>query len=160
LLRAGRYDEAAVEAARAVEFEPEHARARAALGWALLKQGKTQPALRELERAVELSADNVQWLAQLGQARATTGDESGARVILDQLEQQAATGFVSPYHLAFVHAGLGEDERALDLLERALNEGSGSVHGIMGSFLFATLREHPRFKALVERINPQFAQYG
>ena len=152
LLRAGRCDQAAVEAARAVEFEPEHARARATLGWALLKTGRVAEGLAELERAVELSARTVQWLAQLGQAYAMSGREVAARDILRQLEQRAAAGYVSPYHLAFVHTGLGEHDRAIDLLERAVDEGSGSVHGIRGSFLLAPLRDHPRFNALAERI--------
>src|SRR5688500_11086565 len=106
LLRAGRYEEAAQEAERAVEFEPESARAHATLGWAWLKQGKKQHGLASLERAAALSPDNAQWLAQLGQARALAGDEAGARAILRQLEQRAAAAFVSPYHLAFVYTGL------------------------------------------------------
>jgi serine/threonine-protein kinase len=154
LLRVGRYDEAALAAARAIELDPGDARAHATLGWAYLKQGKTEDGLAELERAVALSPENVQWLAQLAQAHAMSGQEAAARSILRQLEQRAAAGFVSPYHLAFVHTGLGEHDRALDLLERALDEGSGSVHGLSGSLLFAPLREHPRFRALVERINP------
>ena len=154
LLRAGRYDEAALEAARAVEAEPADARGRATLAWAYLKQGKTAKGMAELEHAVQLSPDTVQWLAQLGQARAMTGDEAGARTILAQLEQRAAAGFVSPYHLAFIHTGLGEYDHAIHLLERAFDEGSGSVHGIGSSLLFAPLREHPRFQALVERIHP------
>lgn len=153
LLRAGRYDEAVAEAARAVEYESGNARAHATLGWAYLKQGHTAEGLTEIERALAISPDMVQWMAQLGQARAMTGDEAAARVILHQLEQRAAAGFVSPYHLAFVHTGLGEHDRAIDLLERAFAEGSGSLHGIRGSFLFAPLRGHPRFEALLERIS-------
>lgn len=152
LLRAGRCEEAVLEATRAVELEPEHARAHATLGWALLKLGRTEEGLTELERAVELSPDTAQWLAQLGQARAMTGHEAAAREILHQLEQRAAAEFISPYHLAFVHTGLGEFDRAIDLLERALDEGSGSVHGVRGSFLLAPLRDHPRFAALIARI--------
>jgi adenylate cyclase len=152
LLRAARYDEAVKAAARAVESEPSDARARATLGWAYLKSGRMAEGLAELERAVELSPDSVQWLAQLGQARAMAGQETAARSILRQLEQRAAAAFVSPYHLAFVHTGLGEHDRAIDLLHAALDEGTGSVHGIRGSFLFAPLREHPRFAGLIERL--------
>ncbi|HEX6309750.1 MAG TPA: tetratricopeptide repeat protein [Longimicrobiales bacterium] len=153
LLRAGRYDEAVAEATRAVEFESGNDRAHATLGWAYLKQGRTAEGLAELERAVALAPDTLQWSAQLGQARALAGDAAGARAILRQLEQRAASEFVSPYHLAFVHTGLGEHDRAIELLERAVAEGTGSVHGIRGSFLFATLRGHPRFQALIERIS-------
>jgi len=154
LLRAGRYAEAEDEAGRAVALDPDHDRAHATLGWAYLKQGKTEEGLVELERAVGLSPGHTQWLAQLGQAFAVTGRVAEAREILRHLEERADTDFVTPYHLAFVHTGLGEHERALDLLERALDERAGAVYGIRGSFLFAPLRSHPRFEAMLARMKP------
>jgi adenylate cyclase len=153
LLRAGRYHEAEVEAARAVELDPDQDRARATKGWALLKQDRVDEGLAEIERAVEVAPGNAQWLAQLGQARAMAGRIDGAREILHELEARAASGFVAPYHLAFVHTGLGDHERAIDLLERAFDERAGSIYGIKGSFLFAPLRSHPRFQALLARMN-------
>jgi hypothetical protein len=55
--------------------------------------------------------------------------------------------------MAYVYTGLGEDDRAMDLLERAYEERAGGVFGIKGSFLFARLRGHPRFKALLRKMN-------
>ena len=43
--------------------------------------------------------------------------------------------------------------RAMDFLERAYEERAGSVYGIKGSFLFTTLHTHPRFKALLRKMN-------
>ena len=153
LLRAGRYPEARGEATRAVEVEPAHDRAHATLGWALFLQGRHEEGLAELEQAVELSPETSQWLAQLGQARALAGQEREARGILARLEERRATDFVTPYHLAYVHTGLGAYDRAVDLLERAFDERSGAVYSIKGSFLFAPLRPHPRFRALLARMN-------
>ena len=153
LLRAGRYDEAALEAARALEDDPDYDRAHATLGWAYLKKGMTDAGLGELERAVALSPTNSQWLAQLGEAYALVGSADKAREVLQQLEDRARRTYVSPYHLAFVYTGLGEHERALDLVERAFDEHAGAMYGIKGSFLLAPLRPHPRFKALLTRMN-------
>lgn len=153
LLRAGRYQEAEVEAGRAAEFDPDHDRARATLGWALFKQGKVDAGLAELERAVAVSPDVVMWRAQLGQALALAGREDEAREILAQLEEKATAEFVSPYHLAYIHTGLGEHDRAMDLLERAFEERIGPVYALKWSFLFEPLRPHPRFQALMARMN-------
>jgi serine/threonine-protein kinase len=153
LLRAGRYDEAALEAARALEDDPDYDRAHTTLGWAYLKKGMTDAGLGELERAVALSPTNSQWLAQLGEAYALVGSADKAREVLQQLEDRARRTYVSPYHLAFVYTGLGEHERALDLVERAFDEHAGAMYGIKGSFLLAPLRPHPRFKALLTRMN-------
>ena len=152
-LRAGRYAEALRGAAHALEIDPAHDRALATLGWAHFKLGDTAQGLATLERAVAAAPGNTQWLAQLGQAYALAGDATRARDVLRQLAERAKTGYVSPYLLAFVYTGLGEHERALDLLERAFVERTGAVYGIKGSFLFAPLRGHPRFQALLKRMN-------
>jgi serine/threonine-protein kinase len=152
-MRAGRYDDAARGAERALEFDPDLHRAHATLGWAHIKRGMVDEGLAELERAVALSPGDTQWLAQLGQAYALVGRADRAREILRQLEDRARRGYVSPYHLAFIHTGLGEHERALDLLERALAEHAGAVYGIKGSFLLAPLRSHPRFGGLLRTMN-------
>jgi hypothetical protein len=41
----------------------------------------------------------------------------------------------------------------MDFLERAYQERAGSVYGIKGSFLFTTLHSHPRFTALLRKMN-------
>jgi hypothetical protein len=58
-----------------------------------------------------------------------------------------------PYHMAHVYTGLGEAERAMDFPERAYEERARSVYGIKGSLLFTDLHSHPRFTALLGKMN-------
>ena len=153
LLRAGRYPEALEAALRCVEYEPDFARGRSTLGWAYMKSGMPEQGLAELERAAALAPENVMYRAQLGQAYAMAGKTADAREMLRQLEQLSEKRFVSPYHMAYVYTGLGEADRAMDLLEQAFEERAGSVYGIKGSFLFTTLHSHPRFQALLRQMN-------
>ena len=46
-----------------------------------------------------------------------------------------------------------EQDAAIDCLERALEERSGGIYGVKGSYLFARLRRHPRFQALLRKMN-------
>jgi len=153
LLRAGRYEEALRAALRCIDFEPEYARGRSTLGWAFVKSGRVDEGLAELEKSVTLAPDNTLYLAQLGEAYALAGKVEQAREVLHQLEQLSQQRYVSPYHMAYVYTGLGEQDRAMDWLERAYDERGGSVYGIKGSFLFTTLRPHPRFQALLKKMN-------
>jgi TolB-like protein/Flp pilus assembly protein TadD len=153
LLRAGRYDQALLRAQDAVEVDPRGSRSHATLGWAYFFTGRRQEGIVELERAVALSPGNSLWLGQLGQAYAMTGEPSKAREILRELEERAQGTFVSPYHLAYVYTGLGDADRAMDLLERAVADRTGATYSIKGSFLFAPLRGHPRFRALMRTMN-------
>jgi serine/threonine-protein kinase len=153
LLRAGRYDEALPQIEEAVELDPEYDRARATLGWAYFLTGRQQEGLAELERAVSLSPANTLWLGQLGQAYALAGDLAKARALLWDLVERAKTAYVSPYHFAYVYTGLGEYDRAMDFLERAVEARTGPTYSIKGSFLLTALREHPRYRAILERMN-------
>jgi TolB-like protein/Flp pilus assembly protein TadD len=152
LLRAGRYDEAAVEAGDAVELEPGYDRARATLGWAYFLSGRRDEGLVELEEAVAISPGNTMWLGQLGEANAMAGNTAKARAILRELEERARSAFVSPYHIVYVYTGLGEFDRAMDLLERAVAERTGPAYSIKGSFLLAPLHAHPRFRVLLRQM--------
>ncbi|HUK63578.1 MAG TPA: hypothetical protein VLV15_09595, partial [Dongiaceae bacterium] len=93
------------------------------------------------------------WRAQLGEAYGLAGRTEQAREVLRQLEDPTRATPVSPYLLAYVHTGLGDHERALDCLEEAYRRGIGPLYGIKGSFLMAPLRHHPRFLALLKRMN-------
>ena len=153
LLRAGRNDEALQVALPIVEFDPHYPRAHATLGWAYLLNGKLDQGIASLRHAAALSPGETLWFAQLGQALAFAGRPDEARDVLRQLEQLAQTRYVSPYHFAYVLTGLGQADDAIDWLERAYAERAGSVYGIRSSFLFASLRSHPRFKALLGKMN-------
>jgi len=153
LLRAGRLAEGLQTARRAVELDPHYDRGHATLGWALLMTGAVEEGVTELERAVSLTGSSTVWPAQLAQAYAMTGRPEKARELLRQLEERARHGYVAPYHMAYVYTGLGELDTAMDWLERAYAEKSGAIYGIKTSFLFAPLRGHPRFTALLEKMN-------
>jgi len=99
------------------------------------------------------TAWSIIFLAQLGEAYAVAGKVGEAREVLRQLEELSRQRYVSPYHLAYVYTGLGEQDTAIDWLERAYQERAGAVYGVKGSFLFTTLRSHPRFTALLKRMN-------
>ncbi len=153
LLRAGRNEEALQASLRAIEFDPEYGRARSTLGWAYLKLGMRDRGLAELEHAVRLAPGHTMYLAQLGQAYGLAGKTEQAREVLRRLEELSRERYVSPYHLAYVYTGLGEHETAIGCLERAYEEQAGMVYGIKGSFLFMPLREYPRFRELLGKMN-------
>jgi serine/threonine-protein kinase len=153
LLRAGRYDEALEEAQRAAEFDPHYDRLHATLGWAFVKKGRFDEGIAELEKAASLSPTSTGWMAQLGQAYAEVGRVDDARATLHRLIELSTQQYVSPYEMGYVLTGLGEHDQAIDWLERAFEQRAGAVYGIKGSFLFAPLRRHPRFVALLKKMN-------
>jgi adenylate cyclase len=152
-LRAGRYDDALRSVLRVIEVEPQLPLAHLTLGWVYILTGRREEGIAAIEKAVSLSPDSTLYMAQMGQAYARVGRTDEARDILRQLEATRAQRYVSPYHMAYIPAGLGQDEAALDWLEAACEQRAGGIFGIKGSFLFAHLRPHPRFQALLRKMN-------
>jgi serine/threonine-protein kinase len=153
LIRAGQLEEAVRIARRAVELSPDDPRCHATLAWGLFQQGRREEGLAMIDHARTMEPESTIWLAQYGQACALLGRTAEAREILARLEDPARAKPAAPYHIAWVYAGLGDRERALDLLERAVAERSGAVYGIKGSFLLTSLHGHPRFEALLRQLN-------
>jgi serine/threonine protein kinase/Tfp pilus assembly protein PilF len=90
--------------------------------------------------------------ATRGYIYATTGRPGNARQILRQLELQPGSRPVSGFHIALVHVGLGEHERALDLLEQAADERTWLIRLLGVEPTFDPLRNEPRFQALMRRV--------
>ena len=153
LLRAGRYGEAIEAARRVIEFEPQFSRGHSILGWARILSGRPTEGIPDVERAVALSPESTLFLCQLGQAYAIVGRTDEAHRILERIDEMKKERYVSPYHVAYVYTGLGEHEKAMDLLEKAYEQRAGAIYGIKGSFLFQNLHGHPRFQALLKKMN-------
>lgn len=152
LIRAGRYDEAIARGRDSLTVDPDYDRARATLGWAYFMSGRRNEGIAELERAAAIAPENTLWLGQLGEAYGLAGETEKARATLHALGERARCTYVSPYHFAYVHAGLGELDRAMDWLESAVAARTGPAYGIKGSFLLTPLHDHPRFQAVLRRM--------
>ena len=95
-------------------------------------------------------------LAALGYLHGVSGNVIGARGILEELRRLADVRYVSPARIAQVHAGIGERAEALDRLEEAHAERAADLAWLNVRPVFATLRDEPRFTALLNamRLSP------
>jgi hypothetical protein len=92
--------------------------------------------------------------ASLAHAYAMTGRRPEAEKILLDLERKSRSGYVSPYLLASINAGLGEKNTAIELLEKAYRERDmGIVWFVKTDPRIDNLRSDPRFQALLERFD-------
>jgi lysyl-tRNA synthetase class I len=80
------------------------------------------------------------------------GAHDEARAVLHRLEEGIAAGRAASIHAAWVHVGLGEYERAMDLIERAFEEHDSVVLFLAVSPDWDPLRREPRFGQLLERL--------
>ncbi len=150
LMSASRLEDAAAQFRRTIELAPDHMHAHEGLGATLLLLGDTAQAIATLERASELPT-GVRALGRLANAYAVAGRNADAERVRNGLERAFAAGRAPAFALAQAYAGV-DDERALELLARSVD-----AREIMAPYIpleppFAHLREHPRFREIVERI--------
>jgi TolB-like protein/DNA-binding SARP family transcriptional activator len=149
---AGDAEGAASECRRVAEESRGFAIAHRQLGEALLQQpGQAVAGVSALRRAAALSP-TTETRARLAYGLARAGAVADARRLLAELEQGAAQAYVSPLERARVLVGLGERERALDLLERAYDAGASTLVLLAVDPAFAPLRPEPRFRSLLRRL--------
>jgi tetratricopeptide (TPR) repeat protein len=90
--------------------------------------------------------------AYLAFARGAAGDRAGAMAELEALRKMAGGRPVLPFNLALVYLGLGERSRAIEYVWQALAANSQMPGWLGRDAIFDSLRQEPRFIALLKRL--------
>ncbi|MFN7948825.1 MAG: winged helix-turn-helix domain-containing protein [Blastocatellia bacterium] len=152
LYLAHRYDEAITEAQAALLIDPAHISSTLYLGQAYAQKGSFAEALIALRKAQTLPGTNVEVVAALAHACALAGQADEARRLLRELEQKSAEPSVS-YHIATVHAGLGERAETFTWLENSYGRREAMlISRIKTDPKLDPLRHDPEFAGLLRRI--------
>ena len=115
----------------------------------LLQQGDAQTVIRMLEEHNEVAPSS---LANLGRAYAMTGRVEAARAEIARIEAFGARGFGVGFDLALIHLALGENDRALESMERALADHSQTLGYINVDPALDPIRDEPRVRAIAKKI--------
>jgi TolB-like protein/DNA-binding winged helix-turn-helix (wHTH) protein/Tfp pilus assembly protein PilF len=114
--------------------------------------GKLQEAISEYQKAIEMSAGS-QGVVALAHAYSAVGRKAEAEKILRDLERKSRETLASPYTMATIYAGLGENDKAFHFLEKAYSQKSlGIPSSLSSDLLLESLRPDPRFQNLLGRI--------
>jgi len=143
---AGRFAEAESTFRRLLELEPGFSWTYASLGKTLLAQGKPEAALAIVQQAV----DERERLVLLPVFLQAAGRQAEADEALKaQIAQWADTG---AFFVAETYAYRGDDDLALEWLERAYKQKDASLVEIVGEPMFKNLTDDPRYKAFLRKM--------
>lgn len=153
---AGRYEESIAWHRIALEMDPQFVNANIGLGWSLSKLGAHAEALAAIEQLIKISAlpPGPNALAARGYVSATAGDKKLAASVLERLKDQSIGKFVSPIDMAAIHAALGDVDKAVSWLDRALAERSVWLIYLKIDPRFENLFAEPEFVKILGRICP------
>lgn len=148
---AGQNDKAIEQCRKILELDPSSFPARRYLGLAYEAKGMYAEAIAEFQTGVKLSGSPLM-LALLGHAYAASGKTAEAKQVLKDLQELQGQRYVSPYTVAAIHVGLGDQEEAFKWLELAVEERDIWLMNLKVDPVFAKFRSNRRFTDLLARI--------
>jgi eukaryotic-like serine/threonine-protein kinase len=152
LVTARRYDKAIAQLRKTIEMDPYFYYAHYNLGKALQLNGQLDEAVTEYKKAAALNDDPLV-VGLLAQAYAKLGQRDEALKTLKQLQQTATRRYAWSYTFALVHIGLGENDKAIDVLERDYREHADYELALLKvDPMLDPLRGDRRFEALVAKV--------
>jgi adenylate cyclase len=144
-------------AARPDEYEAGSIRAQALIELARQDEARrvNELAIERIEKHLELKPDEARAYSLGASILIRLGEIERSKIWTQQALALAANDPLILYNAACNWALLGERERAIDGLERALAAGVAVADWITHDPDFESLRNHPRFQAIVKRIAPE-----
>ena len=150
LLLTHSYDESIKQSRKIIEMDPAFAIGHKQLGDAYLLKQMDKEAVAELQKAVGLSGGTPICIADLARAYVASGKMNQAAKLLSDLEKSSNASFTHAPQIAMIYASMGDNEQAMNWLERAYEERFNP--SILLRSGFNPLRSDPRFEDLLRRI--------
>jgi serine/threonine protein kinase/Tfp pilus assembly protein PilF len=147
------YEQAVESLRKTLEIDAHFVFAHSMLGQSYLQLGRFQEAIAEFQTASQLSGASPPYHAMLGQAFAVAGNSIEAQKILNQLKEQSARSYVSPYCIAEIYLGLSDADQAIAWLEKAYDERARKLVMLKVEPEVDILRSDSRFENLLQRMN-------
>lgn len=152
-LLARRYAEAEECMRSLITANPAFYKFQTTLARILVHTGRYEEAVAHFDEARRLEGEYPSLLAALSQTHAMSGNREEARAVLGRLKAMEQTRHVPYTTMSIPYIGLGEYNTALDLLERAAGQHELALAGLKLHPAYDALRDEPRFKGLLRRLN-------
>jgi TolB-like protein len=149
---ARRFDEAIEQLLRTAELDPNYPMTYWILGLLYRATGRYDMAIAAGEKAVTLSGGSPLMRAALAHTYGKSGRAKDALQVLDDLTELAKHKYVAPHFFAGIHLGLGENDQAIEYLEKSWEE---HCHWLIYLHLDPSiddLRSNPRLQDLLRRV--------
>jgi adenylate cyclase len=123
---------------------------RAMLSVCYLAGGQRAQAIQMLEGTAPPTTEDERF--DLAMANALVGRTESAKEVLAEFEAGKSKSYTSSAHAAMMYAAIGQNETALDLLEKDLREGDHVLWLYYRHVAFDKIRGDPRFLAMVREL--------
>ncbi len=149
---ADQYDEAVDACQRMLDVDSNHFPALQFLAETYMNKSMFREAIEVLQKALVISNGAPTVKGRLGYAYARSGKKAEAEKVLRELMEDMKRRYVTPVAIAMVYCGLGDNDQALEWLDRAYKERPDALLSLKLRPMWASLRPDPRFSNLLQRL--------
>ena len=146
------YDIAIEQNLKILELNPLFHAAYVTLGGAYIQKAMYQDAITTFSKASMFSKGHPIPVAGLGYSYAIAGRQEDALMMLELLLERAAEEYVSPYWIAVMYSGLGNNDEAFKWLENGYEEKDGNMVYLKVMPILDNLRSDYRFISLLKKM--------
>ena len=152
-LAAGQKDKALEQARKTYDLEPNHPIGRWIMCQTYVENGMYDQAIAIAEQWLQADPTNQFALRDAGVAYAKAGRRDKAEEMIRRFREIAKTQYVPACRVAAIYVALGEKDKAYEELDKAFEARDWEMYRIKADTYWTTLRDEPRFAALVKRLN-------
>lgn len=135
---------------RVLELEPNYFLSHWCLGYAYEGKGFYTEAIESYQKARALSGGTSSVTKSLGHLYGVLHKKEEAYTLLSELTEASQHRYVSPYDIAGIYAGLGENAKALEWLESACRDHAVGLVWLKLDNTFKSLRSEPGFREILK----------
>jgi serine/threonine protein kinase/tetratricopeptide (TPR) repeat protein len=148
-----RYDLAMEQMNKSVELDPNMPALLISVAFVYTQQSRFDEAIAVLQKARQIAgAGSPYGAGELGYVYAKAGKKVDAIKILNQLLEFSKQDFTVAYQIARVYAGLGENNKAFQWLEKGYSEQNSQLGYLKIDPLWDNLRSDSRYNTLLKKI--------
>ena len=146
------FQAAANECEKALQLDPKHFMLHYILGRSYMRLGKSEKAIEQLKAASTKPGEIPLVDAALGLAYAVSGRREETQKMAAQFKKVFSNRYVPSTYFGMLYAGLGDRERAIAWLRKALAERADGLTWLVVEPMLDEMRSDSRFQELVKKI--------
>jgi tetratricopeptide (TPR) repeat protein len=151
----GQNDNALEQAKKVYELEPGHPLGRWNLGFVYITAGMYADAIELSEKHLQDDPANQRVLWNAGFAYAKAGRRDKAEETINRFRELGKTQYIAHCRIGSIYGALGDKDKAFAEFEKAIEDRDWDLYRIRIDPLFALLRDDPRFKEMLKRLDLQ-----
>ena len=147
------YDRALAQAKTTYGLEPNFVLGHCALSQAYIVNGMYADAIALSEKSLQTDPTSQMMLGVAGYAYAKSGHQREAEEVIKRFKDIARTQYAASYFVAAIYVAIGNKDKAFAELDNCVATLDWWLHRLKVDPFMDPLRDEPRFKDLLKRLN-------